>query len=74
MSATAMTSAASVLNQSSIPALRRLKVRETDTTIHVTGQVSSYYLKQLAQEFLIPLLEGRELLNEVEVIPEDRKS
>ena len=44
---------ASVLRQSPIPALRKLKVEESDTTVVILGSVSSYYLKQLAQETLL---------------------
>jgi hypothetical protein len=60
--------AGTVLRQSPIPALRKLTVEETDTTIVIAGTVSSYYLKQLAQETLMPVLGGRELLNRVNVV------
>ena len=56
-----------VLRQSAIPALRRLRVEETDAEIVLSGSVASYYLKQLAQETLMPILAGRELLNRVNV-------
>jgi hypothetical protein len=56
------------LRQSPIPALRKLVVEETETTIAISGSVSSYYLKQLAQETLMPVLGGRELLNRVSVV------
>ena len=62
------TRAATALRQSPIPPLRKLSVEETDTTLVICGSVSSYYLKQLAQEALIPLLEGRELVNQVTVV------
>jgi hypothetical protein len=56
------------LQQSPIPALRKLKVEETEAGVVISGTVSSYYLKQLAQETIIPVLERRELLNRVEVV------
>ncbi len=60
--------AASALRESPIPPLRKLSVEENDTTIVICGNVSSYYLKQLAQETLMPLLKGRELVNRVTVV------
>jgi hypothetical protein len=60
--------AALILSQSSIPALRRLVVEETASSIVISGQLPSYYLKQLAQEALMPGLAGRRLFNRVEVI------
>ena len=59
--------AAAVLRQSPIPALRKLLVEETEQAIVICGAVSSYYLKQLAQETLMPVLAGRELVNRVTV-------
>jgi hypothetical protein len=56
-----------VPERSPVPSLHRLRVEETETEIIVTGSVSSYYFKQLAQEALIPLLGSRKLLNRVEV-------
>jgi hypothetical protein len=57
-----------VLRQSPIPALRRLEVEETDRQIILYGSVPSYYLKQLAQETLMPVLGSRELRNRVTVV------
>jgi hypothetical protein len=56
------------LRHSPIPALRKLVVEETESTVVIVGSVSSYYLKQLAQETVMPVLEGRELLNRVAVV------
>jgi hypothetical protein len=56
-----------ILRQSPIPALRRLHVEENDAEIVLSGWVASYYLKQLAQESLMPILGRRELLNRVTV-------
>ena len=57
-----------VLQQSPIPALRRLSVEENDRTIVLSGSVSSYYLKQLAQETVMPILVARQLDNRVRVV------
>jgi hypothetical protein len=56
------------LRQSPIPALRNLQVEETEQEVVVSGSVASYYLKQLAQETLMPVLGPRLLRNEVAVI------
>jgi len=61
--------AAEFLRQSPIPALRKLAVEETDGTVMIVGSVASYYLKQLAQETVMPGLDGRELINRVSVSP-----
>jgi hypothetical protein len=55
------------LRQSPIPALRKLQVEETDLEVVVSGSVTSYYLKQLAQETLMPVLGTRLLRNQVAV-------
>ena len=60
--------AVQALRQSPIPALRKLQVEESDLEIILSGSVSSYYLKQLAQETIMPLLSGRELQNRVSVV------
>ncbi len=57
-----------VLRQSPIPALRNLRVEETDQEVVLSGSVSSYYLKQLAQETIMPVLGSRELQNRVLVV------
>ena len=60
--------ALSALRQSPLPALRKLAVEETDAAVVICGAVSSYYLKQLAQETIMPVLAGRELHNRVAVV------
>ena len=60
--------AVDALRQSSIPSLRNLSVEETDQVVVIAGQVGSYYLKQLAQETIMPVLGGRELHNCVNVV------
>ena len=57
-----------VLRLSPIPALRKLRVEETDHNVVLSGSVSSYYLKQLAQETVMPILGSRELHNRVLVV------
>jgi hypothetical protein len=59
--------ASQALQQSAIPALRKLQVEERDLELVLTGAVSSYYLKQLAQEAVMPFVGGRELKNRVDV-------
>jgi hypothetical protein len=56
-----------LLSSSTNPELRRLSVRETDEEIRITGHVSSFYLKQMAQESIRCAVEGRRLVNKVEV-------
>lgn len=63
-------SATQALRKSSHPALRRLSVEETEETIILSGRVSSYYLKQLAQETIMPHRGILELVNQVQVIRE----
>jgi hypothetical protein len=56
------------LRQSRIPALRCLSVREGPCGVTISGRVATYYLKQLAQETVMPVLNDRELHNEVLVV------
>ncbi len=63
-----MQSVVDLLRTSSNPELRRLSVRESDEEIRLTGRVSSFYLKQLAQESVRPVAEGRRIINQVEVM------
>jgi len=56
------------LRQSPIHSLRKLSLEETDNAIVISGKVNTYYLKQLAQEALMPVLDGRKLLNRVTVV------
>src|SRR5262245_55001299 len=60
--------AARALARSPIPALRRLNIEEDDASVRILGTVTSYYMKQLAQETIIPLLAGRSLHNRVAVL------
>jgi hypothetical protein len=56
------------LRRSPIPALRKLSLEETDEAIVIRGSVTSYYLKQLAQETIMSALDGRALQNRVQVV------
>jgi hypothetical protein len=58
------------LRHSPIPALRKLSLEESESAVTIQGKVSSFYLKQLAQETILPLLVGRELCNRVQVVAE----
>ena len=58
---------ASMLRQSQLPDLRRLHVEETEFEVIITGVVSSYYLKQLAQETIRAAVGQRSLRNRVVV-------
>jgi len=59
---------ASVLRESPIPALRKLSIEESEAIVLINGKVPSYYLKQMAQEAIMPLLDGRSLVNRVLVV------
>jgi hypothetical protein len=56
------------LDESRIPALRRVVVEENDTSVVLTGTVPSYYMKQLAQETIRGLCGERRLINLMEVV------
>jgi hypothetical protein len=60
--------ASEALRHSSHPALRQLCVEEQDSVLVITGSVTSYFMKQMAQETLKPLQGQRTLLNKVEVV------
>ena len=57
-----------MLRQSPLPDLRRLDVEESEFEVVITGRVSSYYLKQLAQETIRIALGERLLHNRVVVV------
>ncbi len=56
-----------ILTTSPLPQLRRLVVTVSDAEVVITGQVPSFYFKQLAQETLKPSAGLRRILNRVEV-------
>lgn len=59
--------AANAFRDCSLSFLRHLHVVETDVDVTISGQVSSYYYKQLAQEAILPMLGDRKLRNLVVV-------
>ena len=61
------TSPVELLSGSPIPELRKLEVTETEGEVVITGRVSSFYIKQLAQESIRSAVAGRRLQNRVEV-------
>jgi uncharacterized protein YgbK (DUF1537 family) len=70
-SSLAQATADEALRASPIPALRKLCVEETEEAIILSGSVSTYYHKQLAQETLMPLRGSRALHNKVTVFDLD---
>lgn len=56
-----------VLKRSSHLALRRLNVEGSESTLVISGTVSTYYLKQMAQETLMPVRGEMQLVNRVKV-------
>ena len=52
---------------SPLPEVRRLSVVTTDEFVVLTGTVSTYYLKQVAQETVRSGVRSRKLLNRVVV-------
>lgn len=65
MTSSSLSPAEQALRQSPIPALRRLDVEETDLEVVLVGKVPTFYLKQLAQETVLPLIGQRGLVNRV---------
>lgn len=55
------------LKCSGVPALKLVTVLETEEMIILSGRLPSYYLKQLAQEAVIPHLGQRVLENRITV-------
>jgi hypothetical protein len=55
------------LTGNALPQLRGLVVALTVEELVITGTVSSFYLKQLAQEAVRPFLGTRRLINRVQV-------
>ena len=63
---------ADALRLSPLPDLRRLQLEENEFEVVITGVVSTYYLKQLAQEAVRPALGDRRLCNRVLVNPKKK--
>ena len=60
---------AALLRECPVNDLRRLEVIESESEVVITGIVTSYYLKQMAQETVRPAAAGRRLRNRVLVLP-----
>ena len=56
------------LAASPIYALRELRVDQTGDTLLISGLVSSFYHKQLAQEVVRAVAEGIEVVNSIHVL------
>jgi hypothetical protein len=56
------------LTSSPIYALRELRVEQTGEVLVLSGLVSSYYHKQLAQEVVRAVAEGIEVVNSIHVL------
>jgi hypothetical protein len=61
--------ASALLRECPVNDLRRLEVIESESEVVITGIVTSYYLKQMAQETVRPAAAGRRLRNKVLVLP-----
>lgn len=59
--------ALAVLANSAVAELRFLRVDTTEEEIHLSGQVGSFYHKQLAQEAMRAIAKGRLVVNQVQV-------
>jgi hypothetical protein len=73
LSSLASSQAEQALRQSALPALRKLAIKETEVEVVITGSVTSYYLKQLAQETIMPVVGKRELVNRVLVVRQHKR-
>ena len=58
-----------MLNESPFPALRELNVEQLGEHVLLKGRVSSFFLKQLAQETVRSATRGIEMVNDVAVGP-----
>ena len=60
-------SAQQALAASPVYALRELQVKQRGETLLLRGSVASFYHKQLAQEAVLHVAEGVEVVNEIQV-------
>ena len=60
--------AVSALRQSPISALHSVEVTEEGEVIVLTGELDSYYCRQLAQEAVIAVTGGRQIHNNIRVL------
>ena len=59
--------ATAVLAKSSVRELRSLRVDGSENELQLSGRVSSFYHKQLAQETVRPIAAGMQVVNLVDV-------
>jgi osmotically-inducible protein OsmY len=59
--------AQAALQTSSIVALREVRVQESEGALRLSGRVSSFYHKQLAQEVVLAVASGMEVVNQIDV-------
>ena len=59
------------LASSSVFALREIHVESVGDALFLSGQVSSFYHKQLAQELVRALAQGIEVMNSIRVCQEE---
>lgn len=59
--------AQSALSASPVFALRELRVKRHGDQLVISGPVSSFYHKQLAQEVVLAIAEGMEVVNSISV-------
>ena len=59
--------AQTALSSSPIYALRDLHVERNGTTLLLSGRVSSFYYKQLAQEVVRSVADGLQVVNSIDV-------
>ena len=62
--------ALAVLAQSSVAELRRIRVDGKENELQLSGRVRSFYHKQLAQETVRTVAAGMQVVNPVDVTPE----
>lgn len=62
-------SAGVLLRENPVTDLRRIEIAESEQEVILSGIVTSYYLKQMAQETIRPVLAGRRLKNRLLVLP-----
>jgi hypothetical protein len=63
--------AAGALAKSPFHELRNLQVEQHDDVLCISGTVSSFYHKQLAQEVVRTVCQGIELINAIQVVTDD---
>lgn len=59
--------AMAILAKSSVKELRQLRVNRDANQLQLSGTVSSFYHKQLAQETVRPIAAGLQVVNQVRV-------